>query len=339
MPGLPTDHERFARAVLPAYGRAPDVPLRLLSLSENAIYLVDDGDPIVLRLHRPGYNSLTAIRSELSWMTALREQTAVATPALICARDGSEVVTAAPDGPGSELHVDAVSLIAGCTAEEAPDAVGFAELGRMTAIMHEHTQRWTAPPYFTRFRWDVETTLGPRPRWGDWRRAPDLTPRHVAVVERAAAEVSRRLDEFGQAPDRFGLIHGDLRMANLMVDPVDPDSPITVIDFDDSGWSWYLADLGAVVSFIEHTPAAETMITEWLRGYLDVRELPAAHLELVPTFVMWRRLMLTAWMGSHIDADAAITFRDGYADGTARLAERYLGDRDWLGDAVFAARL
>ena len=46
-------------------------------------------------------------------------------------------------------------------------------------------------------------------------------------------------------------------MANLMIDPADPSGPITVIDFDDCGWSWYLADLGAVVSFIEDTPAAE----------------------------------------------------------------------------------
>ena len=49
MPGLPADHELFARAALPAYGRAPDTALRLLSLSENATYLVCDDDPIVLR--------------------------------------------------------------------------------------------------------------------------------------------------------------------------------------------------------------------------------------------------------------------------------------------------
>ncbi|MGV0835755.1 phosphotransferase enzyme family protein [Mycolicibacterium thermoresistibile] len=336
MSGLPIDHERYARAVLPDYGRDPDTPLRLLSVSENAIYLVDDPDPMVLRVHRPGYHSLAAIRSELSWMTALRDQTTVLTPRSIHTDDGRDVVSARPDGAAADVYVDAVTFIPGCTAEEQPDAVGFEELGRMTAVMHRHVQNWVPPTGFTRFRWDVDTTIGARPRWGSWRRAVGLDSGDVDTIERAAATVIARLNEFGCENDRFGLIHGDLRMANLMVDPTDTEAPITVIDFDDSGWSWYLADLGAVVSFIEHTPLAETIIADWLYGYRDVCALPPAHLEMVPTFVMLRRLMLTGWLASHADADAALAYSDGYAAGTVQLARRYVGDRDWLRDAVFS---
>ena len=337
MSGLPPDHESYARAALVAYGRDRDTPLRLLSLSENATYLADDRDPIVLRVHRPGYHSLDGIRSELKWMAALREQTPVVTPELIPARDGSEVVAATV--AGNTLHVDAVTFISGCTAEEQPDVVGFDKLGRITAAMHDHVQSWTAPEYFTRFSWDVEATLGREARWGNWRHAPGLTATDEAIVERAAAEVGRRLTEFGRDTDRFGLIHADLRMANLMVDPDNASAPITVIDFDDCGWSWYLFDLAAVVSFIEHTPEAERMIADWLRGYLEVRDIPDEHLEMVPTLVMLRRLMLTAWVASHADADAAIAFTDGYAAGTARLAERYLTDRGWLRDAIYSSRV
>jgi Ser/Thr protein kinase RdoA (MazF antagonist) len=337
MPGLPADHELYARAALPAYGRDPDTGLRLLSLSENATYLVEDSDPVVLRVHRPGYHSLQAIRSELSWMAALRDQTAVVTPELIAARDGSDVVAATV--AGETLHVDAVTFVPGCTAEENPNAVGFDELGRITAVMHDHVQGWTAPEYFTRFSWDVDATLGPQARWGNWRHAPGLSRSDTDVVAGAVAEVGRRLTEFGCGADRFGLIHADLRMANLMIDPADTGRPITVIDFDDCGWSWYLFDLAAVVSFIEDTPAAEVMIADWLRGYLEVRDIPADHLEMIPTLVMLRRLMLTAWVASHADADAAIAFTGGYATGTARLAERYLADRDWLRDAIFSSRV
>lgn len=329
MSGLPPDHECYARAVLPAYGRDPDSALRLLSLSENATYLVADDEPMVLRVHRPGYHSLEAIRSELDWMAALRNDTEVTTPALIPAADGSDVVAA--EVGGNVLHVDAVTFIEGCTAEENPDAVGFDELGRLSAHMHDHVERWRAPDYFTRFRWDVEATLGPAARWGNWREAPGLTADGSAVVERAAAEAARILAEFGQGPDRFGLIHADMRMANLMVaDARSNGSGLTVIDFDDCGWSWYLADLGAVVSFIEDTPEAERMIVDWLRGYRQVRTIPAGHLGMIPTFVMVRRLMLTAWVASHADADAAIAFTDGFAAGTVALAERYLSDRSWM---------
>ena len=32
------------------------------------------------------------------------------------------------------MHVDAVTYIPGCTAEEQPDAVGFDELGRISGV-------------------------------------------------------------------------------------------------------------------------------------------------------------------------------------------------------------
>lgn len=333
VPGLPAHHESFARAALPAYGRSPDTTLKLLSLSENATYLVDDDQPLVLRVHRPGYHSLPAIRSELSWMSALREETGVRTPELILADDASEVVVAQVDD--ETLHVDAVTFIAGCTAEEAPHTVGFDELGRLSAAMHHHVRHWTPPDYFTRFRWDLETMLSPRARWGNWRHAPGLTDSGAEVIARAAAVVDSKLAEFGCGPDRFGLVHADLRMANLMVDPAaGTESPITVIDFDDCGWSWYLADLGAVVSFIEDTPEAERIIADWLRGYREAGELAADDLDLVPTFVMLRRIMLSAWIGSHHDADAAIALGDAFTAGTVELADRYLTDRRWLADAI-----
>ena len=337
MPGLPPHHELFARTALPAYGHGPETPLRLLSLSENATYLVGDDDPMVLRVHRPGYHSLEAIRSELSWMAALRHETEVVTPHLIHARDGSDVVAIEVDG--DTLHVDAVTFVPGCTAEEAPTAVGFDQLGRLTALMHNHVEGWQAPEHFTRFRWDLETMLSPSARWGDWRAAPNLGDADAALIAEAVGRIEARLTEFGTGPDRFGLVHADLRLANLMVDPTDPRAPITVIDFDDSGWSWYLIDLGAMVSFIEDTPDAERMIADWLRGYRTVRDLPADHLELVPTFVMLRRIMLLAWIGTHADADAAQPLAPTFAAGTAALADRYLNDPSWLDEAVWGSPL
>lgn len=336
MPGLPPTHGAFARAALPGYGRAPHTPLRLLSLSENATYLVDDPQPMVLRVHRPGYHSLPAIRSELAWMRALRADTPVVTPELVRAGDGSDVVAVCVDDV--TLYVDAMSFVPGCTAEEGADVVGYGKLGELTAHMHDHARRWRVPPEFTRFRWDLDSMFGPQARWGDWRRAPGMTDGDRAAIAAAVGDITRRLAVFGDAPDRFGLIHADMRLSNLMVDPGRPGSDITVIDFDDCGWSWFLADLGAVVSWVEDTPEAEVAVAEWLDGYQRVRELSGEHLAMIPVFVMLRRVMLTAWIASHADADAAIRVSDGFGTRTARLAERYLGDRTWLREAVFGRR-
>ena len=85
------------------------------------------------------------------------------------------------------LNVDAVTFISGCTAEEMPDAVGFDQLGRITAAMHDHVRNWQAPDYFTRFSWDADTMIGPEGdgATGDMHRR--LTKPTEALIERAAA--------------------------------------------------------------------------------------------------------------------------------------------------------
>jgi len=45
--------------------------------------------------------------------------------------------------------------------------------------------------------------------------------------------------------------------------------------------------------------------------------------------------MLTAWIASHFDADAAMGVGEDFAPNTARLAQRYLDDRSWLAEAIF----
>jgi Ser/Thr protein kinase RdoA (MazF antagonist) len=249
--GLPPDHDLYARAALPAYGRDPEAPLRLLSLSENATYLIDDADPIVLRVHRADYHSVQAIRSELAWMAALREQTDVVTPQLITADDGSEVVTVVRNE--HPLSVDAVTFVpvarrrrsrrrsasisSGASPPSCTTMSGLGRAGLLHAVFLgcRHDDRAARPM----------GQLADAPGTDRYRRSDNRTGRVGA---------ERRLAQFGCAPDRFGLIHADLRMANLMIDPEVPAGPITVIDFDDCGWSWHLADLGAVVSFIEDTP-------------------------------------------------------------------------------------
>ncbi|MHC3004123.1 phosphotransferase enzyme family protein [Gordonia sp. GN26] len=329
MPGLPPDHRAFAEKALPLYGFDPSATLRLLSLSENATYLAEDHTRrLVVRVHRPGYHSVEAIRSELRWMAALGAETPVSTPTPVAAVDGAEVVEVTVHG--RTLLVDAVTVVPGCTAEEASDVVDFATIGAITAHLHEHSSRWSAPADFVRFTWDVETMLGPEARWGQWREAPGLSPEDCADIDRAVRVITDRLTEFGSGPDRFGLVHADLRLANLMVDPHADLPAITVIDFDDCGWSWHLADLGSAVSWVEHEPGTEDLIDAWLRGYTTVRPLPDDHLAMIPTFVLLRRIHLTAWVASHSDADAVLGIADDFVSGTASLARRYLDDPSWL---------
>jgi len=49
--------------------------LSLISISENATFRADDpqrSEPVVIRVHRPGYHELAEIESELAWITGYR---------------------------------------------------------------------------------------------------------------------------------------------------------------------------------------------------------------------------------------------------------------------------
>jgi Ser/Thr protein kinase RdoA (MazF antagonist) len=322
--------EAIARSALPGHGLAPDAELTLLNVSENATYAVDDpatGERSVLRVHRPGYHSVAAIHSELSWVGALRAEQVVSTPAVLPAPDGSLVVPGRhPDGEVRQTV--RFAWVAG--EEPAGDHLveDFAVLGGVTARLHAHARTWARPAGFTRFTWDYPTSIGPRGHWGRWQDGMAVGPAELEVLGRLDAELERRLTGFGTGPDRFGLVHADMRLANLIVsEPPGSGRQVHVIDFDDCGFGWFSYDLGSSLSFIEHDPRVPELIDAWTRGYCRIAPLSADERTMLPSFVLLRRLLLVAWIGSHADTELAHQTGAEFTATSCELAEAFLSGR------------
>jgi Ser/Thr protein kinase RdoA (MazF antagonist) len=314
-------YDPFAREALRPFGFSPDAQLSLLSLSENATYRVDDpqaGRTAVLRVHRTGYHPPGAVASELAWLQALRADEGLRTPAVFPAADGREVI----DLQIGSLTRQAVLFewLPGAEPPQEQLAEKFELLGEICGRMHRHSRSWTRPQSFVRFSWDFDCCVGSSPRWGRWQDGVGMGRQELDTLGRAAALLADRLRRFGSGPDRFGLIHADMRLANLLVNGPD----IQVIDFDDCGFGWFLFDLGASVSFFEHDPQVPELCDAWLRGYRRILPLPEADAAEIPTFILLRRLQLVAWVGSHRFADAALELGADFTAGACELAERYL---------------
>ena len=311
-----------AERALAAYGCHPGTAVRLLNVSENATYLVEDpaAGPSVLRVHRLGYHTEAEIASELAWMDALRSDAGIRTPRVLAATDGRRVVTVTEEASGEQRSCVRFEYLPG--TEPVDDSVEhFAELGEITARMHRHARQWVRPPGFTRFHWGYDAAFGTQARWGRWQDGIGVGAAEREVLGRLDVTLQARLAAFGMGPDRYGLIHADTRLANLLVDD---GGRVSVIDFDDSGFSWYLYDAGTSVSFFEHQPQVPALIDAWLRGYRRVLELPAADEAEIWTFILFRRLLLVAWIGSHRAVDIAQQLGAGYTRDSCDLAERYL---------------
>ena len=142
----------------------------------------------------------------------------------------------------------------------------------------------------------------------------------LEVLSRCSGRIKERLDRYGKGADRFGLVHADMRLANLLVNGED----VTVIDFDDCGLSWFMYDLGSSLSFIEHEPYVPELVDAWVTGYRGVGQLSAEEEAELPTFIMLRRLLLVAWISSHLSTETAQAMGDEYTTTSCRLAEEYL---------------
>jgi Ser/Thr protein kinase RdoA (MazF antagonist) len=317
--------EQVARRALDAYAVAPDAVLTLLNVSENATYAVDDpatGERTVLRVHRHGYHDGPEIESELAWLDALREDTGVRTPRVLPTPDGRRLLAMHEDGQPDPRHVVRFEFLPGVEPEESGESLprSFELLGSITARMHEHALGWQRPPGFTRFAWDYDGAFGGVARWGRWQDGIAVGAAEREVLGRLDAALRSRLSRFGSEPHRYGLVHADLRLANLLED----GDECFVIDFDDCGFSWFLYDFGTAVSFFEHDPRVPELTDAWVRGYRSVRDLPAEDEAEIPTFVLMRRLLLVAWIGSHSGTDLARSMGADYTAASCDLAETYL---------------
>lgn len=307
------------RPCLPLWNLPQDAALRLVHRSENATYEAAAERRIFLRLHRAGYHTPAEIASELAWLAALNAAAVTPCALPLPARDGRMLQTVTLHGV--PRHLVAFAAIDGREPAAGDDLAGwFSRLGTITARLHRHARTWPRPPGFARKRWDIETILGPRAHWGDWRATPGLDAAHASILARLASDLAARLTAYGVAPSRFGLIHADLRLANLLID----GEQLTAIDFDDCGFSWWMYDFAAAVSFIEDDPRLPQLARLWAEGYRTVAPLAPENVAVLPVLVMLRRLLLTAWTGSRADSDTARGLGDAFTDGTARLAERYL---------------
>ncbi|MCL1913612.1 MAG: phosphotransferase [Eubacteriaceae bacterium] len=296
----------------------------LIQLSENITYLVlrNTGESdYVLRLCRPGYHTLEELESELIWIDEVRSETNLVAAEPFYGTNNERIQHVdTQDGifkallfeflPGSPPGSESVQE----TIRE------FELLGIVAAQLHKQSKNRNIRKPLARFTWDFDTTIGGSPIWGKWQDANGITSSQEELLAIAVSIIKSRLEKYGKTKENYGLIHADLRFANLIVER----GIIKVIDFDDSGYSWYMYDFAASISFIEHLPEAPQYIEAFKKGYRTEHELKAEDEDMVETFIMLRRLQLLAWLTSHSDSGPVEELANGFLEGTVELAKGFI---------------
>jgi Ser/Thr protein kinase RdoA (MazF antagonist) len=281
--------------------------VRPLSERENAVYEIalPAGRRAALRLHRQGYQTPAAIRSELWWCRALA-QAALPVPQPVALADGAltaqlrngRLVSVVEWVDGTPLGAANVPLAAPLEAQLARHHA----LGQLLAKIHAVSDRLTLPDWFDRHRWDGPGLTGAQPTWGRFWEHPLLTQEQARQLRQARDWLRATLAAYEAGGADLGLIHADALRENVMIHPASDvgkrQLALTLIDFDDAGFGYRLYDLGSVLSQNLDEPAYPQIRAALIAGYASLRPLRE---DLVDAFTLARTLASVGWTIARLD--------------------------------------
>lgn len=288
----------------------------LMKYSENYNWMIkSQKGKYALRLCRPGYHSKEELDAELLWIRELEYSTDIHMP---------RVIPNSAGGLLSELcgyYCTMFSFLEGKTLREIEGENAdkyLSEVGKIAAKLHMQVQNWPPSRSLKRFTWDVEDLLGENSRVGNWKKNSFLTEEQIPILEEAVRIICRRLEDYGRGADRYGLIHSDLNINNVIVD----GNLVQILDFDDCGFGWFLYDLST--SVLEYDKEIRKKINAWMHGYESIRTLSEEDRKMIPTFIVMRKIVRIGWIASHMENDTVKKVPPDYYEQTVKMAQAYV---------------
>jgi Ser/Thr protein kinase RdoA (MazF antagonist) len=319
--------------------RAYDIyETRLTALQHegNTTFRVDlaNGERYVLRIQHPTLRTVEAVRSEMMWLAALRQETDLVVPEPIPTRDGNLLTIASvTEVPEPRICV-LFRWIDGRFLDVRLTPSHLERVGTFMASLQLHGAQFRPPDGFVRGRLDNLTeearrTAGRGTRETVVRQQIDHPADETAAIRlvtevcsaedgaRVAALIrkTRELQQIvGQKPETFGLIHGDLHQDNYFFH----HGQVRAIDFDDCGYGYYLYDMAVTLSEVNWRDNTPALRKSFLAGYRSMRDLSPEHEGYLDTFITFRDLQLIIWK---IEMRSHPAFRDGWASSVKEMLQ------------------
>jgi Ser/Thr protein kinase RdoA (MazF antagonist) len=298
---------RLAQAALEAYGIA-DARFELLRQAGNTLYRVHTPDlPVaktaeelfeegqyLLRVHEPSYQEPDAIELELAWLAAMRRDADLPVPEPIPALDGRLLLSVSVPGIPGARNCSFLRWVKGRSLKNRFGPHHLQAQGRLLAQLHNFAARWHPPAGLTKRRFDWEGLFqddvgSGMPNAEAWKL---LSPCHREAFGSVSQQVRDVMDAWGTGPDVYGLIHGDLAVdANLLFWHDQP----RVIDFDDSGFGYWVFDLAVALDACWEDAAFPRYKEALLDGYAECRSLPEEQSERIELFLAALQVYWNLW--------------------------------------------
>ena len=286
---------RFNDAILQEamqrYGIAKD-QIKSLDAFESFIYEFERGNAdYILRINHSFRKSEALILGEVDWINHLARggvSVARAVPS-----ESRKLVEVIDDGQAGQFLVTAFIKAQGQKPWDAGwTPMRYENYGRLLGRMHALAVNYQPTnPAWERPQWDVESM--------------NFINLYLPISESIAHQKYRTLLEhisiLPKDKTSYGLIHQDAHQNNFFMDA---DGTLTLFDFDECAYGWFVNDIAIVLFYISMdaeelgfpTAAAFTQdfMSHFLRGYRQAYTLDSKWLKEIPHFLKLRELELYA---------------------------------------------
>jgi Ser/Thr protein kinase RdoA (MazF antagonist) len=270
--------------------------LKLLDGFESFIYeYTCYEEKYILRIGHSHRRSLNLISGEVEWINYLAKGGASVARAINSEK--GNLVETIDDGEGGQFLTTAFVRAPGSPPrEETWEPTLFRHYGRLIGRMHALSKNYRPSKSETK-----------RPDWDDpiMLDIAGWIPPTESLVVRRYGELKEYLDRIPQNHQSYGLVHYDAHAGNFFVDQ---NGRITLFDFDDSSYSWYINDISIVLFYaLAGRPDAAEFVPlfmkPFLAGYVEENNLEPGSLEEIPNFLKLREIDLYAVIHRSFDVN------------------------------------
>ncbi len=290
-------HDKILRQAWQCYG-IHALETEPLNGFESFMYQFRQGDSeFILRIAHSLRRSVDLIQAEVDWINYLYRggmRVAKAVPSV-----NDKLVEVFADGHGGKFLATAFEKAPGSPPGQVDDWPGkfIVNYGRLIGRMHALSKHY----HPTEVSWR-------RPHWDDPINLQVLSwlPDDQPLVAKRAEAIVGYLQKLPKAPESYGLIHQDAHAGNFHVDEA---SNLTLFDFDDAVYSWFVYDIAMVIFYAvtNHPDPPKVAARLWphfWRGYCLENQLDKDWLAQIPAFLKLREIDLYAVIHRSFDVEA-----------------------------------
>jgi len=301
------------------YNISSQSKFRLISCSENATFLVEEPKNnlrMLLNIRNPTFK-IEELEAEAQWNIELLKNSSLIVPEPMVGIDGKFVQKLTLSEHILEYHCLMTNYVAGISLNDCDKSnirSHYMKLGETTAILHQNAIQWNKAKSlgFRTFNPFMLKSLEQA------KVESNLTDLNSQLFCKAYKVIELRLEHYSKLSRRFGLIHADLRLENLM----SFNNKTVVVNFQNCVLSWYLYDCAVSLGDIDLYKTDE-ILSAWLDGYRRVRNIPKDDRDELPTFLLLYRLQ-QIYKSRTIGALKTQALCSDFYDQTVLLCEKYL---------------